>query len=98
MGLVAADPADEHLVPCRRRGAASARPRARRPGVALSSSRASSADSGSRVCTLTASEWQTRTGTRTQVTATPIDSILEDLARLEHHLALLVGVVVSVGE
>ena len=35
---------------------------------------ASSADSGSRVWMLTASEWPVLTGTRTQVTATPIDS------------------------
>src|ERR1700733_100053 len=44
------------------------------PGAPAISSRTSSGVIGSRVCTLTASEWQIRTGTRTHVTATPIDS------------------------
>ena len=42
------------------------------PGAARSSSRASSAESGSAVCTLTASEWPVWTGTRTQVALTAI--------------------------
>ena len=44
------------------------------PGAAPSSSRACSAESGSRVWMLTASACPIRTGTRTHVTATPIDS------------------------
>ncbi len=39
-----------------------------------SSARASSTDSGSRVCSVTDSEWQLRTGTRAQVTLIAIDS------------------------
>ena len=38
------------------------------------------------------------TGTRAQVTEMPMSGALEDLARLVHHLALFVGVVVAVFE
>ena len=52
----------------------------------------------SRVSRLTDSECALRTGTRAQVTAILMLLVAEDLARLEHHLALFVGVVVAVGE
>ena len=68
------------------------------PGAPTSSERASSADSGSRVCTLTASEWPVRHRDPHAGHGHADRLVLEDLARLEHHLALLVGVVVTVGE
>ena len=68
------------------------------PGAATSSSRARSGERSRRVCTLTASEWPLTTGTRTQVARDADLRIAEDLARLVHQLALLVGVVLAIGE
>ncbi len=68
-------------------------------GASASSCRASSTLRSAHASgALTDSEWPTRTGTRTQVTRDPDRLVLQDLARLEHHLALLVGVVIAVGE
>ena len=101
---VAADAADEDVVAAggvdRHRVAAARRVvddgHAGRRGEQLA--RALRARARSRVSTLTASEWPVTTGTRTQVALTRIDGVAEDLAGLVDQLALLVGVVVAVGE
>ncbi len=97
MRVIVADPAHEHLVAALARSGVGTSSTIT-PGARPSSSRAWAAGSGSRVWTLTATECPTLTGTRTQVTDDPDRLVLEDLARLEHHLALLVGVIVALGE
>ena len=68
------------------------------PGASRSSSRASSAERGSRVCRLTDSECDADHGHARAGHGDADVRRLEDLARLEHHLALLVRVVVAVLE
>ena len=92
--VVVARGVDRHRVARRRRG----RRRRSRPAPRRAARGPAPGESGSRVSTLTASEWPVTTGTRTQVALTRIVVVAEDLAGLVDQLALLVGVVVAVGE